>query len=280
MAGYGDITEVVTNLNSNYNSLQSSINKRFGRAVTMNASWTWAKILGYNPQTEPNVPAREYYGLQAGYRKHDLTVNWTYNLPKAGVENAFAKEALNGWVLSGIFTYETGAPGTVTVSGGTDLTGANGTSVLTRPEIFTNPNFGTHITYNSLGQEVVTFLNLGAFTAPAGGATTCNGVYTNCGVGNSGLTNFIGAPINNWNISLFKDFQLGKTEGRTLEFRWETYNALNHTQFGNGTNGGFASTALNLSSSNTVTASGNSTFGQFNTAQAPRIMAFALKLRF
>jgi hypothetical protein len=126
----------------------------------------------------------------------------------------------------------------------------------------------------------VTYLNVSAFTAPAGGSATCNGQYINCGVGNGGLTNFFGAPTNNWNISLFKDFQLGKTEGRTLEFRWETYNTLNHTQFGNGSNGGFASTALNLTGGNVISPTGNSTFGQYTSAQAPRIMAFALKLRF
>ena len=156
-----------------------------------------------------------------------------------------------------------------------------------------NANFGKHVTVTTdpttgLKSSVVTYLNVNAFSAPNGGAATCDGVYTNCGVGNGGLTNFFGAPTNNWNISLFKDFQLGKTEGRTLEFRWETYNTLNHTQFGNGSNGGFAGsganpsgTTLNLATgTNSITAAGNPTFGQYASAQAPRIMAFALKLRF
>ena len=247
MAGFGDITEVVTNLNSNYNSLQSSINKRFGRSLTMNASWTWAKILGYNAQTEPNVPAREYYGLQAGYRKHNFTMNWTYNLPKTNMDNSFRQDSAErlGSVRDLHIRYR--STGNSQPQRRYRFDGSQRHVGSSRPNVVGNADFGKHVALNSLGQEVVTYLDVNAFTAPAGGSATCNGQYINCGVGNGGLTNFFGAPTNNWNISLFKDFQLGKTEGRTLEFRWETYNALNHTQFGNGSNGGFASTSLNLS---------------------------------
>ncbi|HEY6467155.1 MAG TPA: hypothetical protein VIY69_14240, partial [Candidatus Acidoferrales bacterium] len=76
-------------------------------------------------------------------------------------------------------------------------------------------------------------------------------------------------------VSLFKDFQLGKSEARKLEIRWETYNTLNHTEFTS-----FASTTLTLNSAGQALPASNSTFGQFNNTNPPRIMALAARLSF
>jgi hypothetical protein len=37
--------------------------------------------------------------------------------------------------------------------------------------------------------------------------------------------------VENFDISLFKNFNLGSSETRQLQFRLETYNTLNHAQF-------------------------------------------------
>ena len=42
---------------------------------------------------------------------------------------------------------------------------------------------------------------------------------------------FVGPGVNNFDLSLFKNFQLGRNEERRLQFRLETYNAFNHAQF-------------------------------------------------
>ena len=71
------------------------------------------------------------------------------------------------------------------------------------------------------------------------------------------------SPINNWDVGVFKDTQLG--EKLRLEFRTEIFNTFNHAQFfsidGNSANAG-------------------STFGQPQKVRDPRLFQFALKLIF
>ena len=66
---------------------------------------------------------------------------------------------------------------------------------------------------------------------------------------------------NNWNMALFKAFQI--KENARFEFRAETYNTFNHTQF---------------TSLQTSVTSGN--FGQLTGAQNPRTFQFGAKLSF
>ena len=47
---------------------------------------------------------------------------------------------------------------------------------------------------------------------------------------------FRGPGINNWDISLTKNFKFGRKAAGCIQFRFETYNTFNHTQFG-GANG-------------------------------------------
>ena len=74
-----------------------------------------------------------------------------------------------------------------------------------------------------------------------------------------------GPGINNWDISIRKTTPL--TEGKSLEFRGEFFNAFNHTQFYSPT----------LQSG---TEGGSDQFGQITTDRGARIVQFALKLYF
>ena len=81
---------------------------------------------------------------------------------------------------------------------------------------------------------------------------------------------FRGPGINNWDISLFKKFPL-KGEARFILFRWEMYNAFNHTQFA-----GVDSTARFDPQGN----QGNTRFGQLISTRSPRVMQASLRLTF
>jgi hypothetical protein len=70
--------------------------------------------------------------------------------------------------------------------------------------------------------------------------------------------------MNNWDVALLKTTQLA--ESRSLEFRFETFNALNHAQF-------FGANSVDGNIN-------DSTFGQVVSAMAPRIMQVAMKLHF
>ncbi len=89
-----------------------------------------------------------------------------------------------------------------------------------------------------------------AFQAPAPGR-----------FGNAGRNLVRGPGINKWDIGLFKNFRL--QEQLNLQFRWETFNTFNHTNFW-----GVSSTL------------GAGNFGQVTSARDGRVMQFALKLDF
>jgi hypothetical protein len=75
--------------------------------------------------------------------------------------------------------------------------------------------------------------------------------------------------INNWNLSFFKNFSMGKR--RKLQFRWEMYNVLNHSQF------------KGVNSDAEFDAAGNQTngsFGKVDSARNPRIMQGSLRFSF
>ena len=76
--------------------------------------------------------------------------------------------------------------------------------------------------------------------------------------------------INNWDISLFKNFPI-LSEARYLQFRFEMYNAFNHTQFQS-----VDSTARFDVQGNQV----NARFGQVTAARAARVIQLSLRFAF
>lgn len=79
--------------------------------------------------------------------------------------------------------------------------------------------------------------------------------------GNSGRDALLGPGSVNFDMALSRLFPLG--EARSLEFRFEAFNVINHANF--------------AVPDNTVT---DSTFGQILSAADPRILQFALKFSF
>ena len=69
------------------------------------------------------------YGPQDFDRRHNFNVNWVYELPKATSSRALGY-ALNGWQISGIYRYQTGAPYNV----GFSIPGLSGYGVTGTPE--------------------------------------------------------------------------------------------------------------------------------------------------
>src|SRR5205823_8341906 len=86
-------------------------------------------------------------------------------------------------------------------------------------------------------------------------------------VGNLGRNTFTGPHVFNTDMSLFKDINI--TERTHLEFRWEVFNVLNHTNFLLAAAGGGAH--------NKVT---DSNFGLAAATLNPRQIQLGLKLTF
>jgi hypothetical protein len=275
--GYGSTSYEVFDGNSNYNALEVSVNKRFGNNFIGGGSYTWSKVLDYScgfsgcPSTAlPYLPGGRhyYYGVGGNNRTNNLKFNWHYNLPNAPLQNAFAKEAFNGWSVEGIATFQSGAPQSLFVSYFGDASGGGG-------PIGAVISGSLHPGVRKTSSGAVFYLDPSALSAAPHGPGTCQlNDPALCGLGNSSPREvYTGPGLNNWNISLLKKFPLGSSESRYVQFRWETFNTFNHTQFSNpGTFTLFGGSGAPVNSSS---------FGQITgTSVPPRYMEFALKLYF
>ena len=109
---------------------------------------------------------------------------------------------------------------------------------------------------------------------PADSSTLVAGGVPLFTYGNMGRNVLRGPGINNWDISVMKNFTF--TESKSLQFQANFFNAFNHTQFFSPTSNGGA-------------VGGSTTFGQVTTDstgssspyyRGPRIIQLALKVYF
>src|SRR5205823_869728 len=172
------------------------------------------------------------YGPASFDRTHVFTIDYVYNLPRASKvwDNAFTRVGLDGWELSGVTNFQTGQPYGLpySLTFSTDLTGGTTqTSTTTASNLVTGYDsrvvmVGDPMQHGSNGQWV----NPNSILAPL------PGVSVN-GIGNASKAPIYGPGLNNFDISLFKNFRLGSNEARRLQFRFESYNTFNHTQYTN-----------------------------------------------
>lgn len=262
--GYQDINYLEFGGYGNYNALQAQLIKRFSESLTFHVSYAWSKALdlvdGIGGTVNPVINYRDRNYGPAGFDiRHVLTVSYSYNLPKVSKywNNKFAKIGLDGWELSGISTFQTGQPKAISYSlaQSVDLTGATGNGVDSRVVLNGDINSGA---------ANGTWFNTAVVKAPLPG-------YSVDGIGNAGKYSIYKPGLNNWDISLFKNFQLGSNEARRLQLRFESYNTFNHTQFTD------VDSAAIFNANNVQT---NSDFGYFTAAALARRLVVGAKLYF
>lgn len=256
--GYNAITSIEGAASSNYHSLQATLRRRFIKGLQFGLAYTWSKALAYNDSDTEAIsslinPRVWSYGLADYDRTHNLKINYVWDGPKFAGRNPLQRHVLGNWSLSGITSFMSGAPVGIGFSTTTalDITGSGsqgarvvltGNPVLPRSQRTFDRAFRTDVV-----------------RLPAVGT-----------IGNAAITNFRGPGMNNWDLAAFKNFPL--YERLKLQFRWELYNAFNHTQFS-----GVDATARFDSNTGEQL---NSRLGQYTAARTPRIMQFALRLSF
>ena len=226
--GFGDIYMGGPGTTTRYDSLQVQANRRFSRGFELAGTYTWASSTSNNfigtsgSATDTGV----YYTLSPSLNRsknplvqaHVVNLSYILDVPRGSklIPGRPAKWALDNWQVSGISTFATGLPSNVTFtaqdnfdfSGGGEVCGTGivqtGSAVLPRDQ-----------------RTVDRWFNTGAFQRPGGRGDIGN----NCNNAKFTLPGF-----NNHDLSVFKTFPL-KNEQRKFQFRWEMYNALNHTQF-------------------------------------------------
>jgi hypothetical protein len=216
--GFGAINDFVTNGNSLYHSLQVSLARRFSRGISIQSAYTFSKS-----RDDTSTPQNSYlanrpeWGLSGFDRTHVSTSSFVWELPFGANLTGWEKRVFRGWEISGIMSFQSGNPMTITIPSDRAGTGDGGQ----RPNVL-----GPVERLMTLSQWFTT----SAFALPALGT-----------FGNAGRSIVRAPGINNWDTSFIKKTQL--KENISLQFRAEFFNVFNHTQF-SGVGTGFNSSTF------------------------------------
>jgi hypothetical protein len=260
--------------------LQANYRHTVGHGLTFQATYTYSHLIDDSPDGQSNTGVEDWYNLSrwratsSFNRTHMLQLNYIYELPffrNSG--NPFLKSGLGGWQLSGISSFFTGLPvnftctknGYASAIGESVLCNSVGTFGISKG-VTNDPRYGPVVTWFNPG--TIAMANLSQYSA-----TGAPGMF-----GYLGRNALTGPGRNTWDIALMKNFLLPwfKGEHSTMQFRWESFNTFNHTQWENikaGCNGNTPFGAPCNDSHNL----GN---GEVTSTWPPRQMQFALKFTF
>jgi hypothetical protein len=275
-AALGNITEITSGANSNYNALVVELNRRLSHGLQLISSYVYSKSIDENSLNSQGTILQNSLDLAANrglsdfYVRHRFVVSGFYELP-------FRSNRLtSGWEVGTIVQAQSGNPLNVTTS----IANFTGTVPLVaggglRPDLlspvtvtgnpaqwFSNPVVCAEATQTGITQPLCSATPNAAFGLPVG-LTPASDHF-----GNLGRNALLGPGFVNTDLSLVKNTKL--TERMNLQFRTEAFDVLNHPNFGNPN--------LNAQSSS---------FGKITTTRFPtgdfgsaRQLQLSLKLQF
>lgn len=260
--GFANITQVENTTNFSYHSLQTALRMEARHGLSLQLAYTYSHEIDIQSTDLTSTPLAgsggqlsnpfnpNYDRGSGGFdRRHIFNANYIYDLPFfRNSNNLLARETLGGWQISGVTTAETGVP--INVSYSPDVLGLGGGTT-------NRPNFVQSA--RNYPKRQLAWFNTGAYTPPV---APWNG-GPGQGFGSAGKDSVVGPGLFNWNLSLFKEFPLTKGEGPRFQFRAESYNTFNHTQF-----------------NNVDTGYTDQNFGQVTSTYDPRVLQFGAKFLF
>jgi hypothetical protein len=260
-------------LNSNYNALQASIQRRLSHGLATNVNYTWSHNLTNAQVLDEGSAVGNCVGpcqvdngrgqavtynsfFQYDYGNADLdtrqrgSLTMTYNLPFGNTLTGAKGFAAKGWSVNAIYYAQTGNPVTIT-----SAVNNSGLPITERPNQTGPAQGGFHRTI----QE---YFDVTKFTLPGAGL-----------LGNAQRNSVFGPGTQALGFSLFKVFPI--TESVNLQFRTESFNLLNTPTFSS------PSTTINYDGNGVGEYTGSA--GQISSttaAASPRQIQFVLKLVF
>ncbi|MBN8729708.1 MAG: TonB-dependent receptor [Acidobacteria bacterium] len=213
--------------NSHYDSLQTSLERRFSGGLQLGISYTWSKSIGIccsdNSDGLAAIQIPEYYSLNRSvsnfHQPHNLIINSTWALPfgkgRQWATSGIASKLAGGWQINGIFTAATGTPFYVSASS-TSLNAVGSSQradqVKDKVEILGGAGRG------------LSYFDPFAYRP-----------ITDARFGTAGFNSLLGPGIVNIDAGLFREFAI--TERWRMQFRAEAFNFTNTPHFANpGTN--------------------------------------------
>jgi Carboxypeptidase regulatory-like domain/TonB-dependent Receptor Plug Domain len=272
--GYSSIHYNKFGASSGYNALQVKVSRRFSDRLTFNADYTWSKAIDlddvdYDADVFPDYTQLKRFYAPAGFdRRNVFNFQYVYNLPTFKGSNKFVQLAAGGWEYSGVTQFWGGTPclsGNSPSNDACDLSSSgnlgNGGFGHIRPDYLGGQILASH-THNVPAGKSPQWYNPGVFASPANGS-----------FGDFHRNSIYGPGIDNWNMSIFKNFII--TESVRVQLRFEGYNVFNHTQWGN------INTGLSAPQAGTpFTGSNAGSSGQITSARDPRQLQLGGKFYF
>ena len=269
---YTSLLNQLSDSNSNYNSLQLSLNKQMSNGFQLTNSYTYSHCIdnasGLRTNSNPFNAQRDRGNCATDVRQAYVG-SAIYQLPFFKEQRGFVGHVLGGFAVSTVVTLASGIPFDITDSGDRSLTGSgddrpnyiggNVVFVDPRSNAFYDPSLQNSNEYfNGTGSGTATasanpyFNRVGTAGSWAAGA----GYY-----GNFGRNVFHGPGLLNADVSLSKSTRI--TESQSLILRAEAFNFFNHTQFEN--------PHSNIASS---------VFGRITAAHDPRLVQVSVRYTF
>jgi hypothetical protein len=246
----GRIEQERTDGYSNHHAFQFSVERRFSHGFSVLSNYTYGKTLGLIAvEGAGGQGPRDPWNWRLDYSRlsYDLRHNWVTSLileiPAPNLSSSIARQVLRGWNLTGIFSLRTGLPYTVVSGRDNSLTSIGRDT----SDLIGNPNLPGG---RSRAQQIAQWFNTAAFAI--------NGIGT---YGTAGYDILDGPRFYNLDMGILKDFRVA--EGKQFQFRFESFNILNHA---------------NLNNPDGNESSG--TFGRITGTTTPRVIELGLKFQF
>ena len=244
----GNINQVNTGGNSNYNALWATVTKHYSRGLQFNGSYTYSKSLDYNSLStgETYILQNAYdpradYGLSEFDARHRFVLSGFYELPFK------ANRLISGWQVGLIQQIQTGNPlnpastiGLQTVRPDllTHVTGSGDASQFFSNGVVCQRFNGTPAGGRPAIPDCATTPNaafawpcLTSSTPTTAGGTNYPVIAGSCHPGNLGRDAITGPGFLDTDFSVTKNTKI--TERFNLQFRSEMFDIFNHPNLGN-----------------------------------------------
>jgi outer membrane receptor protein involved in Fe transport len=284
-----------------YHAAQLNVTRRFNKGLALTGAYTWSKLIdngseifaatgnGLSNSSLPIVPhvlggERLERAVSFFDRTHRATFTYVYDLPLMREQRGALGRIAGGWQLSGVTTFESGVPYTVT--NGADSNGVGGNN--DRPNLNPSGQRGVRAVpvVNATTGAITGYINPDAANAaidpstaryiglPAFNAGQAQSLQR---TGTAGRNTERTAGINNFDFAIRK--QVVITEGTRLEFRTDFFNIFNHPQYGTQSVSPFSPLPAGPAASALTTPGGRFLQPQFGDGGG-RVVRYLLKLSF
>jgi hypothetical protein len=222
LQGFQTIDRFFHGLDSDYHSLQVSLDKRYSNGFTILASYTWSKALDYQSinQAASDAALSNPYNFFFGRgptnqnRPHRFVTSFLWDLPGQKLGSRAARIVLGDWKLSGIVTLQSGRPFGIAATGD-PLAGISGA----RADLI-GSTYPVLDTGRGKGAKVAEYFDITRFRNPAPNTW-----------GSLGRNSLQGPGFSNTDAALVKSVHLPLGESGLGQLRFEAFNVFNRTNF-------------------------------------------------